>query len=207
MAIERKYEPIQRVNIGPGKDTLNDFARKYNLEVENLYQILNKYNARKVVFYETSDYWSETETGYKLSLVHNDNIVFAVYRTIDANTSTQVLVGVSLTKTNVELESVEKFDGYMLYAAVNGNTGIGYNVEDDVVAIMNAIKEETENVRDDVNEAFSTLHEQLDAFLNEHSDGVMQFDENFDIMPCQFPIGNELWDVNADGSLTPVQNA
>lgn len=46
----------------------------------------------------------------------------------------------------------------------------------------------------------------LDAVLEEHSDGVMQFDHNFDIMPCQFPIGNDLWDVNADGSLTPVQN-
>lgn len=64
-----------------------------------------------------------------------------------------------------------------------------------------------EAARDEVEENLFTLHEQLDAFLNEHSDGVMQFDENFDIMPCQFPIGNELWDVNADGSLTPVQNA
>ena len=64
-----------------------------------------------------------------------------------------------------------------------------------------------EAARDDVEENLSTLHEQLNAFLNEHSDGVMQFDENFDIMPCQFPIGNDLWDVNADGSLTPVQNA
>lgn len=195
MAIERKYSPIQRVNIGPGKDDVNDFARKYNLEVENLYQILNKYNARKVVFYETSDYWSETETGYKLSLVHNDNIVFAVYRTIDANTSTQVLVGVSLTKTNVELESVEKFDGYMLYAAVNGDIGIGYNTEDDVVAIMNAIKEETEEIVQNATEV-------IDSCFSEHGDGAFQFDYNLDLMPCRFPIGNENWEVNTDGSLT-----
>lgn len=64
-----------------------------------------------------------------------------------------------------------------------------------------------EAARDDVEENLATLHEQLNAFLNEHSDGVMQFDGNFDIMPCQFPIGNDLWDVNPDGSLTPVLNA
>lgn len=64
-----------------------------------------------------------------------------------------------------------------------------------------------EAARDDVEENLATLHEQLNAFLNEHSDGVMQFDSNFDIMPCQFPVGNDLWDVNPDGSLTPVQNA
>ena len=201
-----KYVPSQKVNIGVGKDDINDFARKYNLAIEEIYDILNKYSARKIVFYKTSDYWSTTTGGYKLSLPHNGNVVFAVYRTDSATESTQVLVGVSMDSTNVEIESAQKFSGYMLYAGLNGEIGIGYNAEDDIVEMMNDIKEETEDIRDDVQEELETLEEQVNAMMEQHSDGVMQFDHNFDIMPCQFPIGNNLWDVNADGSLTPVQN-
>ena len=115
MAIEQKYSPVQRVNIGPGKDTLNDFARKYNLEIENIYDLLNKNTVSKVVFYGTSSYWSGITGGYRLSLPHNGNIVFAVYKTISTTESEQVLVGVSMNATNIMLESVTKFDGFMLY--------------------------------------------------------------------------------------------
>ena len=241
-----KYVPSQKVNIGVGKDDINDFARKYNLAIEEIYDILNKYSARKIVFYKTSDYWSTTTGGYKLSLPHNGNVVFAVYRTDSATESTQVLVGVSMDSTNVEIESAQKFSGYMLYAGLNGEIGIGYNAEDDIVEMMNIIKEATEDAETDAEnfavaanaftkrtgddhtteyrsskhysevatsaaetaaeDTVAATRDLLDAVLEEHSDGVMQFDHNFDIMPCQFPVGNDLWDVNADGSLTPVQN-
>ena len=139
------YAPTQKVNIGIGKDTLNDFARKYNLEIEAVYDILNRHNARAVVFYDTSDYWTQTETGYKLSLPHNGNVVFAVYRTDSANQSTQVLTGVTQDATNVEIESVEKFGGYMLYGAMNPEKGIGYNTEDWIVDIITASLNDAEN--------------------------------------------------------------
>ena len=124
MATEQKYSPVQRVNIGPGKDDVNDFARKYNLEIENIYDLLNKYTVSKVVFYGTSSFWSSITGGYRLSLPHNGNIVFAVYKTISTTESQQVLVGVSMNATNVMLDSVTKFDGYMLYAAINEELGI-----------------------------------------------------------------------------------
>ena len=198
------YAPTQKVNIGIGKDTLNDFARKYNLEIEAVYDILNRHNARAVVFYDTSDYWTQTTDGYKLSLPHNGNVVFAVYRTDSANQSAQVLTGVKQGATNVEIESVEKFSGFMLYGAMNPEKGIGYNTEDDIVEKISDIKSEAEDARDVVLNEIATLKEQLHAVLEEHSDGVMQFDENFDLMPCRFPIGNDLWDVNVDNSITPV---
>lgn len=142
------YTPTQKVNIGVGKDTLNDFARKYNLEVEAIYDVLNKYALKKVVFYSTSDYWTSIGTNqYKLSLPHNDNVVFAVFETISTDESEQRLIGVSIVGDNVELEATAPFDGYMLYSAINGDVGIGYNVEDDIIEIMNAIKEETETAR------------------------------------------------------------
>lgn len=119
MATHVKRKPSQRVNIGPGKDTLNDFARKYNLEIEEIYDCFNKDTAKKIVFSDTSDYWRATTDGYKLSVPHNGNIIFAVYRSVSATESTQVLTGVSMNSTNVIVESVEKFSGYMVCAALN----------------------------------------------------------------------------------------
>ena len=197
MTTQIKYSPTQKVNIGVGKDTLNDFARKYNLELEAVYDILNKHNVRRVVFYRTSDYWSQTTSGYKLSLPHNGNVVFAVYKTVSETETTQVLTGVSMNTTNVEVESVDKFDGFILYGALNEEKGIGYNTEDDIVEDITSIKSSMEA-------EFADLIEKVDEIFNKHSDGVMQFDENFDLMPCQFTFGNELWEVNDDGSLTPT---
>lgn len=148
------YAPTQKVNIGVEKDTLNDFARKYNLEIEGIYDILNKYALKKVVFYADSDYWVQTgDNQYKISLPHNDNVVFAVYKTISSTESEQELIGVSIVGDNVEFEASAPFDGYMLYSTINGDVGIGYNAPDDIVAIMNAIKEETDQAKLDAIDA------------------------------------------------------
>jgi len=135
MATPVKYRPSQKVNMGVGKDTLNDFARKYNLELDEIFSILNLRSARQVFFKEDSIHWVTTTSGYKLTIPHNGNAVFAVYSTdYDTGVSTQVSVGVSMDSTNVEVEAEEKFDGFMLYAGLNDGAGLGSNLSDDVIA-------------------------------------------------------------------------
>ena len=146
MEVRTNFKPTQKVDIGVGKDTLNDFARKYNLEIENIYDIVSKYRSRKVVFYSNGSYWTQVTGGYKLSLPHNDNIVFAVYDTsTTAGVETQVMTGVSMGSENVEFTATAPFTGYMLYAVLNGEAGIGYNVEDDIVEMMQATKEHVDD--------------------------------------------------------------
>ena len=36
------YEPIAPLNTGVGEDTVNDFGEKYKLEINHIYEILNK---------------------------------------------------------------------------------------------------------------------------------------------------------------------
>lgn len=144
MEVRTNIKPTQKVDIGVGKDTLNDFARKYNLEIENIYDIVSKYRSRKVVFYSTGNYWTQVTGGYKLSVPHNGNIVFAVYK-IENNVEEQVLVGVKRDDENVEFESESRFNGFLLYAVLNGEAGIGYNTEDDIVEMMQAIKEHVDD--------------------------------------------------------------
>ena len=161
------YAPTQKVNIGIGKDDVNDFARKYNLEIEAVYDILNRHNARAVVFYSTSDYWSQTDTGYKLSLPHNGNVVFAVYRTDSANESTQVLTGVKQDATNVEIESLEKFDGFMLYGAMNPEKGIGYNTEDWIVDVITELKDAAEAAATTATDEAEFVIDAIDHFMDD----------------------------------------
>ena len=87
--------------------------------------------------------------------------------------------------------------------------GTGFEVtEDPTVAKVaaEAAKEDAENAKESIENQLQHLTETVNAILEKHSDGVMQFDENFDIMPCQFPLGNELWEVNEDGSITSTNN-
>lgn len=127
--IKQTYKPIEPVNIGVNKDTINDFARKYNLEIERVYDILNKYKQRKVAFTAKGDYWNVTETGATLSVAHNGNIIYAVYSVADG-VETQVVVGVKRDDTNVILEAEAPFDGYMLFLSDDSTRGVGDNLPD-----------------------------------------------------------------------------
>lgn len=136
MATPVKYKPSQKVSLGPGKDTLNDFARKYNLALEEIFSILNLRSARQVYFKADSIHWVEVDTDeYTLTIPHNGNAVFAVYATdYDEGVSTLVSAGVSMDSTNVTVEAEEPFDGFMLYAGLNDGAGLGSNLSDDVIA-------------------------------------------------------------------------
>ena len=105
MVIEQKYTPTQKVNIGVGKDNINDFARKYNLELENVYNIFNKYAARQISFTADSTYWTAIDGGYKLVIPAEGNaILFAVYKNDGTDTYSQVLTGVKQTKQPLRLK-------------------------------------------------------------------------------------------------------
>lgn len=132
MTIKQTYKPIEPVNIGVNKDTINDFARKYNLEIERVYDILNKYKQRKVAFTAKGDYWNVTETGAILSVAHNGNIIYAVFSVADG-VETQVVVGVKRDDTNVILEAEAPFDGYMLFLSDDSTRGVGGNLPEDAV--------------------------------------------------------------------------
>lgn len=138
MATPIKYKPSQKVNIGVGKDTLNDFARKYNLEVEEIYDILNLRSARQVYFSHDSIHWQPKTggSGYTLTIPHNGNAVFAIYQTDYAEgVSTMVpAADITMDSTNVTIEADEPFDGFMMYAGLNDGAGMGSNLSDDVIA-------------------------------------------------------------------------
>ena len=51
MAFRNGRKPDHKVNIGVGKDNINDFARKYNLEIEDIYDALNQDTAKKIVYF------------------------------------------------------------------------------------------------------------------------------------------------------------
>lgn len=140
MEEQKTYKPIAPVNIGVNKDTINDFARKYNLEIEQVYNILNHYRQRKVTFSKDGDYWNITENGASLSVAHNGNIVYCVYR-IDGDVEQQVIAGVKRDDTNVILESVEAFDGYMLFLSDDTTRGLGDNLSQDVVSKIEELEE------------------------------------------------------------------
>lgn len=136
--IKQTYKPIEPVNIGVNKDTINDFARKYNLEIERVYDILNKYKQRKVAFTAKGDYWNVTETGATLSVAHNGNIIYAVF-SVANGVETQVVVGVKRDDTNVILEAEAPFDGYMLFLSDDSTRGVGDNLPEDVLPQMTEI--------------------------------------------------------------------
>lgn len=135
MEEQKTYKPIAPVNIGVNKDTINDFARKYNLEIEQVYNILNHYRQRKVTFSKDGDYWNITESGASLSVAHNGNIVYCVYR-IDDDVEQQVIAGVKRDDTNIILESVEAFDGYMLFLSDDSQHGLGDNLTEEEIRII-----------------------------------------------------------------------
>lgn len=138
--IKQTYKPIEPVNIGVNKDTINDFARKYNLEIERVYDILNKYKQRKVAFTAKGDYWNVTDTGATLSVAHNGNIIYAVFSVADG-VETQVVVGVKRDDTNVILEAEAPFDGYMLFLSDDSTRGVGDNLPEDVIEEAKGVKE------------------------------------------------------------------
>lgn len=138
MEVKQTYKPAVPVNIGIDKDTVNDFARKYNMEIEQVYNILNRYKQRKVVFSANGDYWTKVENGVTLSIPHNGNIVYCVYR-IEDNAERQVVAGIKRTDTNIILESVAPFDGYMLFLSDDITRGVGGNLPDDVIPTMQEI--------------------------------------------------------------------
>ena len=147
MATPIKYKPSQKVNIGVGKDTLNDFARKYNLEIEEIYDILNLRSARQVYFGHDSVHWKQKTggSGYTLTIPHNGNAVFAIYQTDYAEgVSTMVpAADITMDSTNVTIEATEPFDGFMMYAGLNDGAGMGSNLSDDVIqALIDGTKEE-----------------------------------------------------------------
>ena len=143
MATPIKYKPSQKVNMGVGKDTLNDFARKYNLELDEIFNILNLRSARQVYFNEDSIHWKAVDGGYELTIPHNGNAVFGVYQTdYDEGVSTLISAGVTMDDTNVTIEADEKFDGFMMYAGLNDGAGMGSNLSDDVIQ---ALIEATQN--------------------------------------------------------------
>ena len=137
MATPIKYKPSQKVNIGVGKDDVNDFARKYNLEVEEIYDILNLRSARQVYFKTDSVHWQQKAggSGYTLTIPHNGNAVFAVYQTDYAEgVSTMVpAADITMDSTNVTIEANAPFDGFMMYAGLNDGAGMGSNLSDDVI--------------------------------------------------------------------------
>ena len=134
MATPEKYKPSQKVYLGPGRDSVNDFARKYNLELDEIFNILNLRSARQVYFKHDSVHWTAITNGYKLTIPHNGNVVFGVYSTdYTTGKSTQVSVGVSMSSTNVEIVADEKFDGFLIYAGLNDGAGMGSNLSDDVI--------------------------------------------------------------------------
>ena len=135
MATPIKYKPSQKVNIGVGKDTVNDFARKYNLEVEEIYEILNLRSARQVYFKSNSVHWHQVTDGYALTIPHNGNAVFAVYSTDYAEgVSTMVpAADISMDDTNVTIVADAPFDGFLMYAGLNDEAGMGSNLSDDVI--------------------------------------------------------------------------
>ena len=145
MATPIKYKPSQKVNMGVGKDNLNDFARKYNLELDEIFKILNLRSARQVYFRHDSVHWSGSEDdGYTLTIPHNGNAVFGVYSTdYDEGVSTLVSAGVTMDSTNVTIEADAPFDGFMMYAGLNDGAGMGANLSDDVIeALIVATREQ-----------------------------------------------------------------
>ena len=135
MATPIKYKPSQKVNIGVGKDTVNDFARKYNLEIEEIYDILNLRSARQVYFKSDSVHWHVVTGGYALTIPHNGNAVFGVYETnYSTGVSTMVpAANISMNDTNVTITASAPFDGFLMYAGLNDGAGMGSNLSDDVI--------------------------------------------------------------------------
>lgn len=157
MATRIKYKPSQKVNIGVGKDTLNDFARKYNLQIEEIFDILNLRSARQFYFKSDSAHWEgNAQDGYTLTIPHNGNAVFGVYSTdYTTGTSEQVTTGISMDGTNVVITADEPFDGFLIYAGLNDEAGMGSNLSDDV--IQQIIDETKDTFADDLGNAETTL--------------------------------------------------
>lgn len=206
MAFRNGRKPDHKVNIGVGKDNINDFARKYNLEIEDIYDALNQDTAKKIVFYKTSDYWSSVPGGgYKLSIPHNGNIVFAVYRTDSATESTQVLTGVSMDSTNVNIESEAKFSGYMLCGTMKDEVkhldisedGTYWDAEEFPVRNIGGPQKITDAATKDyvdrILAGYSGHGERLAIF-----DNVSQMQEA-ELVPSQVAVTYGYWDINDGG--------